>query len=107
MFDKRAGQAHESSAAAQAAAELKLLEWCEDMVMQGDFLADNDIRMLAEWFDAHGKTDIREIQDLGALVRRVLADKQATEDEGQQLLSAIEAVVAPDVRAAVHAKQPH
>jgi hypothetical protein len=106
MFDKHAIQSQASPEGAQAVAELQLVEWCEDMVMQGDFLADNDIRTLADWFSAYGNTEIRAIQDLGAMVRRVLTDGKATDEEGQQLLAAIEAVVAPEVRAEVHAKQP-
>jgi hypothetical protein len=90
---------------AQGLGELKLVELCEDFVMQGDFLAKNDILALEEWFGAHPPSDIPEIAQLGAVLRQVLADGYATEAEQEQLFAAIEGVVTPEVREAVKAKQ--
>jgi hypothetical protein len=90
---------------AHAAAEAKLIELCENLVMQGDFLAANDIRVLGEWFRDHVGSEIPAIAHLGFTVRRVSLDAELTEDEHEQLFDAIEGVVAPEVRAAVRAKQ--
>jgi hypothetical protein len=89
---------------AQAAGEAKLVEMCEDFVMQGDFLARNDVAALEEWFQNHPPSDIPAIVKLGAVLRQVLADGYATEAEQERLASAIDGVVTPEVRAAVKAK---
>ena len=106
MSDKSSGEPKPLTLKqAQAAGEAKLVELCEDFVMQGDFLAKNDIVALEVWFGAHPPSDIPAIAQLGAVLRQVLADGYATEAEQEQLYAAIEAVVTPEVRAAVKAKQ--
>jgi hypothetical protein len=89
---------------AQAAGEAKLIEMCENFVMQGDFLSKNDVEALAEWFQNHPASDIPEIVQLGVVLRRVVADGYATEAEQEWLTTAINAVVTPEVRAALKAK---
>src|SRR5687767_14881091 len=90
---------------AHAAAESKLIDLCENLVMQGDFLAKNDLVVLGEWFREHVGSAIPAIAHLGFTLRRVSLDAEVTEDEQEQLSAAIEGVVAPEVRAAVRAKQ--
>ncbi len=94
-----------SRATATVEAEAALVEMCENMVMQGDFLAKNDIQALELWFRTHGNSDISALGRLGATVMRIVADRQATEAEQEELFAAIEAVVTPEVRAALEAKQ--
>jgi hypothetical protein len=90
---------------AQAAGETKLVQMCEDFVMQGDFLAKNDIVALEEWFRTHPPSDIPAIAQLRTILQQVLTDGYATETEQEQVFAAIEAVVTPEVRAAIKANQ--
>jgi hypothetical protein len=105
MSDKPSSERPLTLKQAQGAAEARLVELCEDFVMQGDFLAKNDIVALEEWFRAHPTSDIPAIAQLGGVLRQVLADGYATEAEQEWLASAIDAVVTAEVREAVKAKQ--
>ncbi len=86
-------------------AELKLVELCESLVMQGDFLAKNDLVALMDWFRTYGSSNIPALANLGVVLRRIVADREATVEEQAELMNAIEGVVTPEVRMALQAKQ--
>ena len=102
MADNHSPAAQDS---VQAAAEAKLVQMCEDFAMQGDALAKNDIVALEAWFKDFGPSNIPAIARLGQTLKRVTADRKATLEEQEELSAAITAAMAPEVRAAVEAKQ--